>query len=80
MHIMLLCVFAKDVWNKVCLALRKPDWIPSDEATLIDWCRDKEGRHLRKKDLRALMILVMWELRKHRNGIVFEGDSPSVGL
>ena len=31
-----------------------------------------------RKDLHTVMLLVLWELWKHRNAIVFDGDSPSV--
>ena len=61
-------------------ALGKPDWIPPNGSSLADWCRDREGSHFRKRDLRALSILVLWELWKHRNSIVFDGKSPSVDL
>ena len=28
--------------------------------------------------MRAIITLTMWELWKHRNAIVFDGDSPSI--
>ena len=31
-----------------------------------------------RKSIRALCLLAMWTLRKHRNGIVFEKDTPSM--
>lgn len=30
------------------------------------------------KDIRTFFTLVLWELWKHRNAIVFDGASPSV--
>lgn len=30
------------------------------------------------KDARALLLLVLWELWKHRNSIMFDADSPSM--
>jgi hypothetical protein len=31
-----------------------------------------------EKVLKSLIILVSWELRKHRNGIVFNGTRPGI--
>lgn len=67
-HIMLQCIFTKEVWTS---------WILTSGSTLVEWCNDKNESNLCKKDIRALMILVMWELWKHRNRIVFEGATPS---
>uniref|UniRef100_A0A0A8Y9S1 Uncharacterized protein n=1 Tax=Arundo donax TaxID=35708 RepID=A0A0A8Y9S1_ARUDO len=43
------------------------------------WCRSPKrvDKHLRK-GLNSLIILVAWELWKHRNGCVFNGDAPSI--
>lgn len=30
------------------------------------------------KELRPIFTLVLWELRKHRNAIVFDGATPSL--
>lgn len=32
----------------------------------------------KKKDIRAILILGLWKLWKHRNAIVFDGVSPSL--
>lgn len=78
-HIMLQCVFSREVWTKVCSALNNPGWSPTATSTLVEWCKDKSGGTLSRKDTRAVLILVVWELWKHRNGIVFESLVPSVG-
>lgn len=76
-HIILQCIFVREVWTNVCLAMNKPAWIPTSGSTLVEWCNDKNGSNLRKKDTRAIIMLVMWELWKHRNSIVFDGATPS---
>lgn len=77
-HILLDCVFAKEVWTRVCQAMNKPEWAPTSGLKLAEWCTDKIGGGPRRKDTRAVMILVMWELWKHRNAIVFDGATPSL--
>jgi hypothetical protein len=44
-------------------------------ATFVDWLRSWHGR---KDDMS--IALVCWCLWKHRNDIVFEGATPSLGL
>ena len=65
----------------VCEALGKLDWTPTTQDTLDVWLRDKQGpNNLRRKDLHTIFILTIWELWKHRNAIVFDGASPSLGV
>lgn len=40
-HILLQCVFAREVWTRLCLAMNKPMWIPTNGSTLVEWCNDK---------------------------------------
>lgn len=70
-------MFAREVWTMVLHYLGKPDWLPAIGKSLSDWCRDKAGSEQCKRDARVLIILVMWELWKHRNTIVFDGATPS---
>lgn len=37
-HILLTCVFARTVWRTLCSALGKPQWSPTAQDTLKDWC------------------------------------------
>jgi hypothetical protein len=77
-HILVQCVLAREVWNRACTAMNKQDWVPTGATRLIDWCTSKGGNDRGGKDIRALILLVMWELWKHRNAIVFDGATPSV--
>uniref|UniRef100_R7W7W8 Hikeshi-like C-terminal domain-containing protein n=1 Tax=Aegilops tauschii TaxID=37682 RepID=R7W7W8_AEGTA len=52
----------------------KREWTPTGGSTLPEWCHDKIGTGCNKKDTRAIIILVMWALWKHRNSIVFDGQ------
>ena len=66
-------------WMVVGEALGREDWLPNQEDTLADWlCTRCVGNVTCTKDLRAVLLLVMWELWKHHNAIVFDGDSPSI--
>ena len=76
-HLLVGCVFARQVWTGVCLASNRPEWIPRAGTTLEEWCNTKTDTRMGAKDTRALLILGMWEIWKHRNAIVFDGATPS---
>ena len=76
-HILLGCVFARMVWHEVCTALGRHNWVPTTVDTLVTWCQSKFSADGRLRDHRTILVLVCWELWKHRNGIVFDGESPS---
>nr|BDI54638.1 retrotransposon protein, putative, unclassified [Triticum aestivum] len=60
-------------------ALGRTDRKPSQDDILGEWlCSRNADGGTSRKDLHTVMLLVLWELWKHRNAIVFEGDSPSV--
>lgn len=77
-HILLDCVLAREVCTSVCLALNKLDWVPPRGSRLAEWCTNKLGAGLGKKDVWVIFLLVMWKLCKHHNAIVFDGTSPSL--
>lgn len=72
------CVFVREVWTRLCEAMNKPEWAPTRGTDLGDWCTTKEDTARGKKNVRAIFLLVMWELWKHRNAIEFEAARPSV--
>lgn len=76
-HILLHCVFTREVWTAVLHSLGKLEWMPTTEVNLTDWCRDKGGRSKAMRSISAITILVLWQLWKHRNSVVFEGATPS---
>lgn len=79
-HILLNCVFAREVWTMVCLALNRPDWFPGNGTRLKEWCSVNRGNGRARKDSRTVIILVMWELWKHRNAIIFDGHHSQASL
>jgi hypothetical protein len=48
-------------------------------ATFVDWLRSWHGRKDDLRDFWTGIALVCWCLWKHRNDIVFEGVTPSLG-
>jgi hypothetical protein len=50
------------------------------DDSLAVWCVNRILVDGQQKDLRAIILLGLWKLWKHRNAIVFEGASPSVEL
>lgn len=55
----------------------KLEWMPRNSSKIDDWCIDKGGTTKQKRDQATVFTLVMWEIRKHRSAIIFEGASPS---
>ena len=70
-HIMLQCAFSRSFWLQICTALSKPEWTPTQDDTLPSWLVNKGGDGMPARDSRTIIILSLWELWKHRNGIVF---------
>ena len=57
------------------------DWTPTAHDSLAIWLAEKHGTNgWHKKDLHTVFLLTLWELWKHRNAIVFDGASPSLGV
>ena len=80
-HVLLTCVFARSAWAAVCEALGMLDWTPTAHDSLAIWLAEKHGTNgWHKKDLHTVFLLTLWELWKHRNAIVFDGASPSLGV
>ena len=77
-HIMLQCAFSRSFWLQICTALGKPEWTPTQDGMLPSWLVNIGGDGMPARDSRTIIILSLWELWKHRNGIVFDGDSPSL--
>lgn len=77
-HLLIRCVFARETWDAVCQAIGIIGEAPTAADDLLAWTTRPAlaGRHA--KSLRALHLLIMWELWKHRNSIVFEGKAPDV--
>src|ERR1041385_9133976 len=75
---MLTCVFSRSVWTQIGLLLGRSDWGSVAEDSLVDWCIAMVDPRYTTRDIRTFLCLVMWEVWKHRNAIVFDGASPSV--
>ena len=76
-HILLQCVFAREVWASVCAAWDIPSWAPTPTSSLGIWCLNATDGAVGGKDARAMLLLVLWELWKHRNRVGFDGEAPA---
>ena len=76
-HLLLGCVFAREVWRVICGALGRPQWALNPDSRLRDWGAVTATLGPATKDARALLLLVLWEIWKHRNAIVFDDASLS---
>lgn len=78
-HILMGCVFAREVWFLVLhlLGFSRLEPTPRDTA-FQDWWRKaakRSGREARR-GINSLIILVAWLLWKYRNRCVFDGERP----
>ncbi|GJM89634.1 hypothetical protein PR202_ga05842 [Eleusine coracana subsp. coracana] len=80
-HIMLSCVFTREVWFLMLswVGMGQLASVSDDESFQLWWGRlarrlDKDQR----KAFNTLVILVAWEIWKHRNGVVFDAQQPHV--
>ena len=80
-HILVGCVFTRQIWFSILQALHLPALVPSTSDTKFSsWWR--KGLRLIPKDLQkvfnSLVILVAWETWKLRNSCIFEHARPSI--
>jgi hypothetical protein len=78
-HILVSCVFARQIWTSILHNLGLLAIVPQPGCTRFsNWWRQSiksVGKSLRK-GLNSLIILIAWEIWKHRNACVFEGVVP----
>ena len=82
-HTLIGCVFAREVWTLILdgLGLRSLAPQPGCCRFISWWCTaTKAVPKEMRKGLNCLIILVAWEIWKHRNACVFEGKRPCVHI
>ena len=80
-HILVSCVFAWRAWTLILHELGLPAIVPQPGCTRFSnwWCQSiKSVEKNLRKGLNSLIILVTWEIWKHRNECDFEGVVPCV--
>lgn len=80
-HLLTSCVLAREVWLQVLCSLNLTDvQPPSSSSSFNSWwkhaARSFPGKL--RGGFNSLVIVVSWELRKHRNACVFEGNRTNV--
>ena len=72
-HILVQCVYAKQVWHKCLDTLEIDIPHPSSTDTFVDWwLRTRVGFHgKQKRGFDSLIIVAAWSLWKQRNAKVF---------
>ena len=73
-HILLRCVFARQVWHCCFLRARiTTNLVPTTDDKIADWwlhARKQIPKETRK-GFDSIVMLICWSLWKHRNGLVF---------
>jgi hypothetical protein len=80
-HTLVACGFARQVWTAIFHVLGLLPLAPKlgDSCFSSWWCKTIKAVPTELREgLNSLIILVAWELWKHRNACVFEGASPCV--
>lgn len=78
-HLLTKCVFSREVWfcifNKVGMCSLTPS---AQEGSFSDWwCRANQATSSsQRKGLNSMIMLVAWEIWKHRTRCVFDGLPP----
>jgi len=82
-HLLLTCVFTRQCWSLIFQHLNLAIAGPTTSTTSFSAWWSTTIKHVPKdhrKGLNSLIILVTWEIWKHRNACVFQGSRPSVQL
>ncbi|WVZ56128.1 hypothetical protein U9M48_006704 [Paspalum notatum var. saurae] len=80
-HILMQCVVARELWFQVLQKINLHAVSPPEASSRLTSWWSQSSRALPKdarKGFNSLVILVSWELWKHRNACVFEGVRPDV--
>ncbi|WVZ96924.1 hypothetical protein U9M48_042504, partial [Paspalum notatum var. saurae] len=77
-HLLISCVFSCEVWTLVFNGLGMSAVSPQLDGRW-SWAVNQAHKEV-KKGLNSFIILVAWELWKHRNDCVFEGSRPSCSV
>lgn len=77
-HILLTCVLARTIWMQTLQARGKADWTPTTDDSLVQWCSNRRIDRQHQKDTLTLLLLIIWEIWKHWNAMVFDNVSPAI--
>jgi hypothetical protein len=74
-HILVACVFTREVWFRTLSRLGLQHLAPTSDATVFqEWWREAErnvSKH-KKKGFNSIVTLVAWQIWKHRNACVWQ--------
>lgn len=79
-HCLVSCVFSREVWFLLFAKLRLSTLSPHSSDKFLNWWSRavKTVPKKLRKGLNTLIMLPAWEIWKHRNDCVFEGQRPGV--
>ncbi|PNT69036.1 hypothetical protein BRADI_3g48335v3 [Brachypodium distachyon] len=68
----------RQVWWKILCAWGAIQWLPDERSSLTEWWENVRLQGRSRKNLATTSTLVFWMIWKHRNAIVFDGETPGV--
>ena len=80
-HILVGCVFTRQLWARIFQYLGLSSLSPEPTASRFSkwwWKAISSVPKAERKGLNSLIILIAWEVWKHRNSCVFENATPSI--
>lgn len=76
-HILLHCPFSWSIWSHVLFEWRLQWCIPDSVADVLNWWMGVKFKSPLRNFWRAIPLVVLWSLWKHRNECVFTNASPN---
>ncbi|OQU81847.1 hypothetical protein SORBI_3006G129532 [Sorghum bicolor] len=76
-HLLVACVFAREVWHRLLSAIGLVHLLPSDASRLVGWWQESRALlpHNLRRSFDSLVVLVSWSLWKERNARTFDNTS-----
>ena len=82
-HLLVGCVFSRQLWFSIFQTLKLTQLAPNIlDSSFPKWWRKttKLVPKEKRQGLNSLIILIAWEIWKHRNTCVFENERPCISV
>ncbi|KQJ96244.1 hypothetical protein BRADI_3g21782v3 [Brachypodium distachyon] len=77
-HLLIGCVVTRQIWWKILCAWGAIQWLLDARSSLAEWWGNVHLHGSSRKNLATAATLVFWMIWKHRNAIVFDGETSGI--